>query len=74
MKKSQLFLALFLVAGTAHIFAGKTVRNSAEEPNARKQFLSQGYNTPTEKKITSLRVKSERIANSNLQKASEIKK
>ena len=38
MKKLQLFVALFLVAGTANIFAGKTVRNTVQQPTARKQF------------------------------------
>ncbi len=40
MKKLQLFVVLFLVAGTTNVFAsnnGKTVRNSAENPSAKKQ-------------------------------------
>lgn len=70
MKKLQL-LALFFAASATDIFAGKTVRNSAEQPTARKQYLAIDRSQPTQREIASVRAKSERIASLNLQKASQ---
>ena len=42
MKKLQLCIALFFIAGTVNLFAGgKTIRNSSERPNCRKQYFAQ---------------------------------
>jgi len=65
MKKLQLFVALFLVAGTANIFAGKTVRNSAEQPTARKQFIKQITAASNAKENRQVNTKSEQAASAN---------
>ena len=65
MKKLQLFVVLFLVAGTTNVFAsnnGKTVRNSADEPNARKQYLTADRTQPTQREINNARTRSEKTA------------
>jgi len=61
MKKLQL-LALFFAASATDVFAGKTVRNSAEEPNARKQYLTADRTQPTQREINNARTRSERAA------------
>lgn len=61
MKKLQLF-ALFFAASATDIFAGKTVRNSADEPNARKQYLTADRTQPTQREINNARTRSEKTA------------
>ncbi|AXK60739.1 hypothetical protein [Candidatus Chromulinivorax destructor] len=51
MKKFQI-LALFVVAMNANAFAGKTFRNSSEEPHARKNALSKTWSETGSKKAT----------------------
>lgn len=51
MKKLQI-LALFILAMNANMFAGKTFRNSSEEPHARKNALSKTWSETGSKKAT----------------------
>lgn len=51
MKKIQI-LALCMLAINANVFAGKTFRNSSEEPHARKNALSKTWSETGSKKAT----------------------
>lgn len=61
MKKLQI-LVLFVAASATDIFAGKTVRNSADEPNARRQYLTADRTQPTQREINNAKIRSERTA------------
>ncbi len=75
MKKLQLFIALFFVAATTDIFAGKTVRNSAEEPKAKQQFIQKRANRgPKENKQTKSTVRNSQATVSAIVAGSTVKK
>jgi len=50
MKKLQMLTTLFFVMGSVNLCAGKTFRNSCEEPHAKKDALSKTWSQTGSKK------------------------